>query len=385
MAFSLLLNLVKIINTFIIIRFFDRINKQFIMLIFSLYLALNKSKFLPYVKFLKSKILFLMYSTYSSNLVDDLSDVDLSNLTPYPSKLFSHLNDDQRQIFEKLLNKKRGESFVIENELSGIIKPFKGLLQKKFTYREILKKIANHYKIPISGTDVKKIEEEILVYKFQENFQKLSPEDKRRFQQELNKVLEKKNLEGSQLASLGSVGALALAEISGMGIYIVASTFVGGLTSVLGITLPFAFYTGMSSFLAFVTGPVGWAVGIGALAYSLRNDNFDSITNKFKATLNASKSLVKGNYELASIIVVQICANRIILNQEKTKEIEELKMRMTQEKERKKQFSSKAEMVEMQLKRILEEKKDLDQELQSLSNSIKNSQDSINKLKSQMI
>lgn len=326
-----------------------------------------------------------MYTTYSSNFDDDLSDVDLSHLVPYPSKLFSQLTDDQRKIFEKLLNKKTGESFVIENELSGIIKPFKGLLQKKLTYLEILKKITDHYNIPSSGSDVIKIEEQILIFKFKENFEKLSPEEKERFQQELNKVLENKDLEGSQLASLSTVGALALAEISGMGLFIIASTFVGGLTSILGITLPFAFYTGMSSFLAFVTGPVGWAIGIGALAYSLRNDNLESISKKFRATLNASQSLVKGNYELASIVVVQICANRIILNQEKTKEIESLTSKLTQEKARKIQVASKAEVVDLQLKRILEEKKNLDQEVQVISTSIKNNENSINKIKSQMI
>ena len=72
-----------------------------------------------------------MYPTYSSSLDDDyLSDVDCSHLIPYPLKLFSQLNDDQRKIFEKLLNKKQGETFAIEDEFSRIIKPFKGLLQK---------------------------------------------------------------------------------------------------------------------------------------------------------------------------------------------------------------------------------------------------------------
>ena len=35
---------------------------------------------------------------------DDLLNVDFSHLIPYPAKLFSQLNDDQQQIFEKLLN-----------------------------------------------------------------------------------------------------------------------------------------------------------------------------------------------------------------------------------------------------------------------------------------
>ena len=37
-----------------------------------------------------------------------------------------------------------------------------------------------------------------------------------------------------------------------------ASTVLGGLTSALGITLPFAVYMGMSQMIALAIGPVGW-------------------------------------------------------------------------------------------------------------------------------
>jgi hypothetical protein len=41
-----------------------------------------------------------------------------------------------------------------------------------------------------------------------------------------------------------------------------ASSVVGGLTSALGVTLPFAFYTSMSSLIATVIGPIGIAVSL---------------------------------------------------------------------------------------------------------------------------
>jgi len=326
-----------------------------------------------------------MHNSYVPELDDDLSGLDFSNLQPYPYKLFSKLNDDQQKIFEKLLGKKPGENFDIVKELSGIIKPFNGFMQSQLTYKEILKKITDHYGIRTSHTDAKKIEEEILIFKFKENFDKLCPEDKARFQQELNKVLESKNLKGSQLASLGTVGALALAELSGFGLYIMASTFVGSISSLFGLGLGFSFYTGMSTFLAAVTGPIGWLVGLGALAYTVRNESLNSISKKIKATLNASKSLVKGNYELATIVVVQICAIRLLLNQEKNTEIEKLTYQVSQGLKRKEEFKSKAYIVEMQLKRILEEKRNLDQEVQVLSSEIRNDEDAIRKLKEQLI
>ncbi|AVR44783.1 hypothetical protein C7S20_05605 [Christiangramia fulva] len=326
-----------------------------------------------------------MHATNYSTLDNDFSYQDIDYLMPYPTKLFKNLNSEQKQVFQKLLNKKPGESFDIEKELSGIIMPLKGIFQKKLNYEEILQKINKHYNLQDTTSSVQKMEEQLLLYKFKENYDKLSPEEKKKFQDELNKVLENQNLESSQLASLGTVGALALAELSGMGLYIMASTLVGGLTSLLGITLPFAFYTGMSSFLAFVTGPVGWAIGIGAFAYSVRNESLESISKKFRTTFTASKNLVRGNYELASVIVVQMCAFRIILNQEKNKEIQVLNSKIAKERTRKEQISSKVEMVELQLKRIQEEKNKLDKEINAISSSLKNHELSVSKLKSKLI
>ncbi len=74
-----------------------------------------------------------------------------------------------------------------------------------------------------------------------------------------------------------------------------ASTVVGGLTSILGITLPFAFYTSMSTVLAVVTGPIGWTIGLGYIAYSFRNDDFDSATNKIFSYAKSIKNKVTGN------------------------------------------------------------------------------------------
>ena len=48
-------------------------------------------------------------------------------------------------------------------------------------------------------------------------------------------------------------------------------------------------------------------------------------------------------------------------------------------------MASKAEVVELQLKRILEEKKVIDQEIQLLGSEIGKGEDTIKKLKSQLI
>ncbi len=55
-------------------------------------------------------------------------------------------------------------------------------------------------------------------------------------------------------------GAVMAAQASGFGVYVAASTVLSTLTGALGITLPFAVYTGLSSLVSAAIGPVGWAV-----------------------------------------------------------------------------------------------------------------------------
>jgi hypothetical protein len=65
-----------------------------------------------------------------------------------------------------------------------------------------------------------------------------------------------------------TLGAFGAAQASGFGIYLGATTALGFLSQAVGVTLPFAVYTGMSSTIAFLIGPVGflaagaWLVGI---------------------------------------------------------------------------------------------------------------------------
>lgn len=56
-----------------------------------------------------------------------------------------------------------------------------------------------------------------------------------------------------------ATGGLVLANLSGFGLYMAASSSLAAITGAVGLTLPFAVYTGLSSVLGVVTGPVGWA------------------------------------------------------------------------------------------------------------------------------
>ena len=68
--------------------------------------------------------------------------------------------------------------------------------------------------------------------------------------------------------------ALSAAQLSGFGVYILGSTLLGAINGALGLGLGFGAFTGLSSLIATVIGPVGWAalglatfIKLGALNY----------------------------------------------------------------------------------------------------------------------
>ena len=67
----------------------------------------------------------------------------------------------------------------------------------------------------------------------------------------------------------GPVTTLALlgaAQASGFGVYMAATTALGLVTHAVGVTLPFVAFTGLTSTIAFLIGPVGW-LGAGAWGF----------------------------------------------------------------------------------------------------------------------
>jgi hypothetical protein len=53
--------------------------------------------------------------------------------------------------------------------------------------------------------------------------------------------------------------ALTAAQMSGFGVYMLGSTILGAINGALGLGLSFGAFTGLSSLIATVTGPIGWA------------------------------------------------------------------------------------------------------------------------------
>jgi hypothetical protein len=64
-----------------------------------------------------------------------------------------------------------------------------------------------------------------------------------------------------------TLAALSAAQASGFGVYMGATTALGLASHALGVTLPFAVYTGMTSTIAFLIGPIGFLATVGWLAH----------------------------------------------------------------------------------------------------------------------
>ena len=118
-------------------------------------------------------------------------------------------------------------------------------------YREVLTDVAKKLgapKLGDSSTDAQ-IEQNVVIAMLD----KATPEQRMALIAELS-AQQAKLAQGLGVATSGVI----LANLSGFGLYVAASSALGALTSAIGVTLPFAVYTGMSSTLAVLMGPVAW-------------------------------------------------------------------------------------------------------------------------------
>ncbi len=75
-----------------------------------------------------------------------------------------------------------------------------------------------------------------------------------------------------------TTAVLGAAQASGGAVYIASTTALGFLTHGVGITLPFAVYTGLTSTIAFVIGPVGWLAAGGWAFWKFTGPEWKKLT-----------------------------------------------------------------------------------------------------------
>lgn len=122
-------------------------------------------------------------------------------------------------------------------------------------YREVLDDVARKLLVKTQSNDKSyaKLEQQIVATALQKLLDEARPEERQQLLRSLDQ--ERSRLAGT----VGyAAGALVVANLSGFGLYIAASSLVSTLAGAIGLTLPFAFYTGMSSVIARLIGPVAW-------------------------------------------------------------------------------------------------------------------------------
>ena len=179
-------------------------------------------------------------------------------------KLLEQASPDQRESLRQILDAPSPDpdkliSTMCQQSLSMFGTFKSGFTGQEPVYRDLLNILAKRVRAQFSEheTDAE-VEAKITQKLFNTMVEKLTPEERKELERNLRDA-EKEVGHGKTLVKGGgTLAALAAAQLSGFGVYMLASTTLGAITGAIGVTLPFAVYTTMSSAISVLIGPVGW-------------------------------------------------------------------------------------------------------------------------------
>ena len=151
------------------------------------------------------------------------------------------------------------------------------------SWKQVVTDVADHIGIDWTSAlgsrswgevETPEIEAAVVTQLFQNALAQLSPEQRQTLVMEMQRSNNDPHLESFLLSG----SAMAVAKMSGFGVYLLASTVLSGLTSTFGITLPFAIYIGMSQTIALMLGPIGWIALTGGILFTFNQPNWNRLT-----------------------------------------------------------------------------------------------------------
>lgn len=244
----------------------------------------------------------------------------MNNLNQFLNKF----SKQELEVLQKIIGTKKTAVIDITKAFGKLPLPVGGFFQSPLTYQEVLNKIAkkNGFTLKTTSTTFDK-EKDLFQQLFAKEYDQMSPAEKEVFLAKL----EQNGLDKSQIASITSIGAIAAAQISGFGIYLLATSTVGAITGALGLTLPFAFYTGMTSAISFAIGPLGLLV-MGYFTYKSFKDvkSLEEAKDIFKQSGTEIMNFFGGNMDRVEMAFKYIISMRILkikLNEDRINEVEE--------------------------------------------------------------
>lgn len=153
------------------------------------------------------------------------------------------------------------EKLMLKDSMASIL-----FTKEKDRYHHMVYKTAKKLKVDSPKKySTKELEVKISQKVFKKMWNNMTPEQQEEFETKMKEVAKEHGNEKALFANAGVFGALTAAQLSGFGVYMLATTSLGAITGAMGIALPFAAYTTMTSAIAVIIGPVGW-IGAGLLA-----------------------------------------------------------------------------------------------------------------------
>jgi uncharacterized membrane protein len=178
----------------------------------------------------------------------------LSRATDAEKMSLARILGAESKIDELILALQRAASSTLDYHILG----------KRPSYKEILDQIAGQRKIKSAALSTEGVELSIVKLHFKDFWDRMTPDQRSKFERQLQR---ERLIDGRSAriagATLTGAGLLA-AQASGFGVYLLASSTLAALTSGLGLALPFAAYTAMSSAISLAIGPAGW-IGLSLL------------------------------------------------------------------------------------------------------------------------
>lgn len=243
----------------------------------------------------------------------DITQITQQNIRT--SKLknpISSFTDEELNVLYKAFeidSKKEGAICEVDKKISKMTLAVGGFLQDGLTYSQLIDYLAKVKKIVLDKNSKSDREKELFLKLFQKSFEQKSEIEKKEFLEEL----KEKGLSSSEIKSITALSTIAVAQFSGFGVYMLASSTASAVAGLFGATLSFGFYTTMSSVISYAIGPVGFILAAIPLYKTFKDVNsLDEAWNKVKTIGSGVKKKFKGDTENAMNIFQYIASIRLM-------------------------------------------------------------------------
>lgn len=190
--------------------------------------------------------------------------------------LLAGANHEELAALAKILDCSPNTEAAIASLQKHSTHAFKRWFGEKPTYHQVLERVADHVGVSSAGLE-RELEARITEKLWTDIWNRLTPTQREELTRKLQEEAGRAGVKGAKTIAIGGAGLLA-ANLGGFATYMMASTVVGALTGILGLTLPFGLYMGLSSAISVLLGPVGW-VGLGLFAiWRLGQPNMKKVT-----------------------------------------------------------------------------------------------------------